>query len=561
MSTRDKRILIVIDILLFILVIYPVFQGGVIGGYDPGFHMGRIKTLASNIASGHFPNPIGFEYLDKLGYGVGFFYGNFLLYPFAILHLLGLSTYAAYILFLAFFVIMCIVGINVATQKLFQNSWTTFFSAPIYLSSYYFISLIYIRAAAGELVALAIIPWVLLSVFKMVQGETKYWIMFGISFSLLLVSHILSFLIVVVTALLILIMNLVPIFKNVKIFFSFIKGTALFLGLSAVFLLPFVEQYTVQSYNSTAVDGYGNYLIIVYSIWMKNHVFDPAQFISTNGQFLTYLLLFAILYYVFKLIWKRGHISKNKIIPQSLIIIILFASLIVSPDLLQFAVKVCKPLVLLQVITRLNVMILPLLTFLAANALGEIVHNWGKFRLPVVGVFMIALAVITVMNPIKQNMQQVKARPQHIPVGSISMGEYEPKDFMNFMIKNNFQVNPKLLETTQDIDITANNHHEAIIKVNNIKGSKTLMLPRLYYKGYQVTTKYAGKTVTKPAIKKNGLVSTKLPNNFKSGTLKVTYRNTTASKVGWFITITTLLIMLCRWILKVPRKIGPIKSV
>src|SRR5699024_10111305 len=109
---REKTILIILDIITLILVSYPIFQGGIIGGYDPGFHMARIQTLASNIASGHFPNPIGFEYLNHFGYGIGFFYGNFFIYPFAWLHLLGVSIYDSYVTYLIVFTILNIISIN-----------------------------------------------------------------------------------------------------------------------------------------------------------------------------------------------------------------------------------------------------------------------------------------------------------------------------------------------------------------------------------------------------------------------------------------------------------------
>lgn len=242
MNTREKRYLIVADIFILILAIYPIFLGAVVGGYDPGFHMGRIQTLASNISAGHFPNPIGYEYLNKFGYGVGFFYGNLFIYPFALLHLLGLSLYRSYIVYIVSFVILNIFSINFVVHKLFHNSWATIISAPIYLSSYYLYGVMYYRAAAGELVALAIIPWILLSLFKIVKGEYKYWYMLGIGFSLLLATHVLSFLITVSAAIFIFILNLKSVFKDKKIFYSYVKGAFLFLGLSAVFLFSFVEQ-------------------------------------------------------------------------------------------------------------------------------------------------------------------------------------------------------------------------------------------------------------------------------------------------------------------------------
>ncbi|AKP67797.1 hypothetical protein [Companilactobacillus ginsenosidimutans] len=558
MNTREKYLVVITDILLLALLTYPIFLGGLVGGYDPGFHMGRIQMLASNISAGHFPNPIGYEYLDKFGYGIGFFYGNFLMYPFAMLKVLGLSTYKAYIVFIFTFVALAIFSINFATQKLFHNSWATILSAPIYLTSYYFVSIIYIRAAAGELMAFALIPWILLSTFKMVQGETKYWPVFAVAFSLLLVSHVLSFLISVVTAGLIVIMNIIPVFKNRKILFSFIKGTLLFLGLSAVFLIPFVQQYTVQPYNSTAVDQYGNYLIIVYSVWMKNHVFDPTQFVQTMGLWLVILIIFALLYYLFKQIRSKSFHIKNKIIPQSFIIIAIYASLIVSPNLLQFAIKEFKPLVLLQVMTRVSVMIIPLFALLIAFALGDMIKNWGKFRLPLVAIFFAFIAIVTINNPIKSNLEQVGARKQPIPVGSISMGEYEPAAFMKYMTQHGFTVDQKFLEKNQDVDITENTHNEAVVKIDHNKSSRKVMLPRLYYKGYQVKTVYDGKSITKPAARMNGLVATKLPADFKSGKVIVTYQNTPESIAGWWITILTVVFMAVLLIWKFKKELSEI---
>ena len=519
-------------------------MGGIVGGYDPGFHMARIHTLATNISSGHFPNPIGFEYVNNFGYGVGFFYGNFFIYPFALINLLGLSTYHTYILFIFTFVILSILAINFAVNKLFHNTWATILSAPIYLSSYYIFGIIYMRAAAGELVALAIIPWILLSTFKLVKGETKYWIMFGISFSLLLVTHILSFLMVAGTAILIFIFNLIPIFKNKKIFFSFVKGTILFLGLSSVFLFSFVQQYLTQKYINTAVDANGNYLILLNSALLKNKVFDTKQFVALNGMFLVLLLIFSFGYYLYK---GKGFHFKDKIIPQSFIIILLYGSLVLSTSLLTIAVKLFKPLIMLQVITRVDMLILPLLTFVVANALGELIKNWGKFKFPVATIFLAVIAVITVMFPVKNNLDFVAGRKGPISEISVSMGEYEPIAFMDYNNANNFQVKPAFLEKAENMKIVTNNHHKAVIKVKNNHQSRIMMLPRLYYKGYQVKTSYNGKSTTTEALSKNGLVAVKLPSDFKSGTIEVTYHTTGPAKIGWIITALTLVILL--WLL------------
>lgn len=551
MNIKEKRWLIIADVLILILAIYPIFLGGIVGGYDPGFHMGRIQTLANNIAGGHFPNPIGFEYLNKFGYGIGFFYGNLFIYPFALLRMLGVSLYHTYAVYIITFVILNIISINYVVQKLFNNQWATILSAPIYLSSYYTFGVIYSRAAAGELIAFAIIPWILLSLFKIVQGEYKYWYMLGIALSLLLATHVLSFLIAVGTAVFIFIMNLIPIFKDKKIFFSFTKGALLFLGLSSVFLFSFVQQYLVQKYVDTSTNSAGRYLLFVNADWL-NQTFDTKQFVSTNGTFLVLLLLFSFVYYLYK---GRGFHFSTKIIPQAFIIILVYGMLMLSPDFLHLVVKLFKPIILLQVVTRVNVVLLPLLTFVVANALGNIISDTDKFKIPMMTGFLTGLTVITVMFPIQNNLNFVANRKSTISTLSVSMGEYEPREFFNYNTANDFKINDNFLEKSEKINIVKNNRNRVVVKVEDNNRARTVMLPRLYYKGYQVKLTYDGKTKISPASTKNGLVAANLPRNFKSGKIEVTYKMTSIAKTGWVIFILTLCYLVWEFLKKFRRQL------
>lgn len=547
MGKREKIVLTITDILLFLLIIYPIFRGGIVGGYDPGFHMGRIQTLTTNIASGHFPNPIGFEYLNKLGYGVGFFYGNFLLYPFALLHLLGLSLYRTYIVYIAAFVFLNIFSINFVTFKLFNDSWATIFSGPIYLCAYYFITVIYTRAAIGELTAFAIIPWILLSIFKIVSGKYRYWWMFAIAFSLLLVSHVLSFLITAGAAIFLCLFNLKNIFHDKKMFGAFCKGTLSFLGLSSVFLFPFVQQYLSQHFVSTAVDSSGKYLVLVYSQLMKNHFFDPSEFIAMNGLLFTILLVAAILYFLFK--------KRSKMLVQSILIICLFSSLILSTALLTLVVKLFKPMILLQVVTRVNVVVLPLGTFLIADFLSIMLKKVGKLQLPLGAVFLVVVALITLVFPIKTNLKNVAMRKGPINPLSISMGEYEPQDFQTYELGHNFRTSPKSLANEQKYQIVQNNHFQTVVKITNNEKSRTVLLPRLNYRGYRLQLNYNGKSIDRAAATKDGLVATRLPQDFKNGTVKIYYQMTTVNKAGWAVSCLTLFILIlglrtrARWLL------------
>lgn len=540
MHKREKMILVILNLITLILVSYPIFQGGIIGGYDPGFHMARIQTLASNIASSHFPNPIGFEYLNHFGYGIGFFYGNFFIYPFAWLHLLGVSVYDSYVTYLIVFIILNIVSINYVTQKLFHNVWATILSAPIYLSSYYVIGIIYFRAAAGELIALAIVPWIILFLYRIFQRQTKYWPLLAISACLLLVTHILSFLIIVNTALLLCLFNLKTILKNKNILFSLLKSAALFLGLGSSFIFSFVQQYLAQPYTDTAKIPDGRYSILVIANLM-HHNFDTKQFIAINGTFLTILLLLAAVYYLIR--WITKPYLNDFFVPQAFLIIVLYSSLILSPTLLGIAVHAFKPLALLQVITRVNIVILPLLTLLVANALGKIITNFPKVQIPFVSVFTLMIIVITITFPIKANLKTTSANKKPIVPYSTSMSEYEPKKFNEYNSANNLQVNTAFLEQKEQYQVTKNNHQRLLVSIQNNHGSRLIMLPRTYYKGYQIKLTSSDQTQLLPTLTEHGLVAAKLPKSFKNGSLEVTYRTTLFAKIGWLITILSLLFL------------------
>lgn len=296
----------------------------------------------------------------------------------------------------------------------------------------------------------------------------------------------------------------------------------------------------VQKYVNTSIDGSGKYLIILNASSMKP-VFDTKQFIAVNGTFLVLLLLFSFVYYLYK---GRGFHFPDRIIPQSFLMILVYGLLMLSPYLLHIVVHFFKPIVLLQSATRVNVVILPLLTFIVANTLGNIISNFGKLKFPTVAVLFVVIAVITVMFPIKTNLDIVAQKKGPIPTDNVSMGEYEPREFFNYNMANEFKTNDNFLGKSEKYNVIKNNHKQVLIKVEDNSHSRTIMLPRVYYKGYQVKLSYNDKSVTVPAATKNGLAAVRLPSGFKSGTITVMYKMTMAARIGWTISIISLLYII-----------------
>lgn len=529
MSKKHCYYLLINDLVILAVVAYSLFTFGVQGGYDPVFHMGRIHTLATNIASGHFPNPIGFEYLNGLGYGVGFFYSNFFLYPFALLNLLGLSRYNCYLLFICCTLIASMAAINYAVQQLFHCDLATIIAGPLYLSSYYYIGIVYLRAAAGEMLALAIMPLALLALFKVLHGEQHYWYLLAISFAMLLVAHVLSFLILVGTAMLLTLFNFRHWWLHKHILWSLCKSALLFAGLTMAFLLPFLEQYTAQKYISTTMNPGENIYSIVSDVLYLNQLFDLRQIWNLNGGLffiLTIVALILNLYY-----WKT---NTNEIIAQATGVILICSLILVSPIVLRAVVKVFRPLVLLQVITRINVVLLPLCVIVIVFAFAQLIEHWQSFQGISEFGLLLVISLITILFPIKQNLAAMQLCRAQVPNEyNISRGEYEPQDFFNYNLQQKSKVTPSWLARQEGYTIRANNHHYALIQLNHPTTAKTIMLPRLYYRGYHVQ---AGNQQL-PVTRKNGLAAVNLTTKHHFKTLKIFYQPTLLAIIGGWISM------------------------
>lgn len=547
MSQKHRYYLIISNLCIFIIITYSLFTWGVQGGYDPVFHIDRIHTLATNLSHGHFPNPIGFEYLNHFGYGLGFFYGNFCLYPFALLNILGISSYHCYLLFILCCVLAAIVAIDFLVHKLFKKDWATIVAAPLYLSSYYYIGTIYFRGAAGELLAFAITPWIFLGLLEMIKGRHHYWPLLAVSFALLLVTHILSFFILAATALILIVLNLSQLWRQRGLFLSFCKSAALFLGLSMVFILPFIEQYFAQTYLDTSKNPGENTYLVIADIANSNPFFSPSRVIHLNGGFIFTLFLLSIIWNIYQYQQQKNF---NHNLKQAYSLIFILGLFIISPLALRILVKLFPPIVFLQIINRLNVAILPLTVLVIAKFCADFISTLSIKKSPLLILFLAAISIITIMIPLRQNKQTMAPRRVSTPnyfTYSISRGEYEPQALYNYIAKHNFHIVPNSIARKGHYHILINNHQKLQLQFNKDVNSALIMCPRTYYLGYQAFQNHEKIPITS----KNGLVTLRIRHISKLETVNITYRLTKLAKLGWIIFIITLISMFSIFIKKV----------
>jgi len=166
-------------------------------GGDFEFHLYRIEGIRNGLMAGEFPVRLNAVSLNGYGMLTGIFYPDLFLYFPAVLRLVGMPILTAWKVFIA--------AVNVVTAF---ASWWAFSrylrsvrmgaeASLFYLVFLYRVFDIYVRNAAGEVLALAFLPAALLSGWMMLRRDTSYWraaVLFGTG---VLQSHVLTSLMLV----------------------------------------------------------------------------------------------------------------------------------------------------------------------------------------------------------------------------------------------------------------------------------------------------------------------------------------------------------------------------
>ena len=137
-------------------------------------------------------------------------------------------------------------------QKIFNNYKASFLATMIYLFANYHLQNVFVRAALGEVLAMTFIPLVFYAFYKLLILHEDAFILLGISFTFLIMSHLISTLLMGILFSLFIIMAIIfnrhDLFIIKKMLISILKGTLLAALLSLWYLLPMLEQMLDQTF-------------------------------------------------------------------------------------------------------------------------------------------------------------------------------------------------------------------------------------------------------------------------------------------------------------------------
>lgn len=165
-------------------------------GHDMSIHLTRIEGLKAGLQAGQFPVRMDPEIVNGKGYPFSLMYSDLLLYPAAVLRIIGFSLQQVYQLY--------VLGVTLATalvtryclKKMFGSEGIALTGTALYVLSAYRLTNVYVRAAVGEYSAMIFLPVVVYGFWRVYTqpkaGGRLAWLPLAVGFSGLLQTHLLT---------------------------------------------------------------------------------------------------------------------------------------------------------------------------------------------------------------------------------------------------------------------------------------------------------------------------------------------------------------------------------
>lgn len=219
---------------------------------DLTFHLNRTIELSKAFEEGQILPKIWPYGNNGYGYASPLFYCDLFLYPFAVLYHFNNKAIVTYKLCVFFYTFIGCLIIYYIVYKETKKKYLPYIAILLYLSSSYHLHNIFIRNALGEILAMTFIPLVLYAIYKVLVKHEECPLLLGISFSFLVMSHLISSLLYGLFFFVMIIVFVIINHKDkvliIKTFKTIIKGTIIAILLTAWYLLPMFEQLHSQTF-------------------------------------------------------------------------------------------------------------------------------------------------------------------------------------------------------------------------------------------------------------------------------------------------------------------------
>ena len=515
--------------------------------HDLTFHLNRFVGLANAFEEGQILPKI-YPYANYgFGYASPLFYCDLFLYPFGILYHFGLSAIWCYKLCVLFYTILGNIFVYLIFKKETNDRKLSLLATFLYLTCNYHLMNIFVRGALGEVLAMTFVPLVLYAIYKILVKHDDCFIFLGISFSLLVQSHLISSLLYGIfffcMIVVFIIMNRKDFSLIKKTIITIFKGTILALLLCAWYLLPMLEQMHSQTFWLSVNSQYNNISSTIQSV---GDIFNSLsyKFIPSIGAL---FILFSLGYIFVK---KNRYITT--IVVYTLVCYLIILG-IIPGELLN----------VMQFYFRLYIVIFPLTIIVSIYVLKE--FKYRNILIIISSIFLLSNVAITNIKMINDGEYYLNNNATVDEINSVTNfkynldynhdelggAEYLPyTEYMNykddslaikFIDKNNAMI---------DCIYEYDRHFTSIEFTCDNQEDLELLLPLSYYKGYKayelISEEY--KAVNISSDEKYKLIE--LDSSKGLHTYKVTYEGTFVQKITLVISSLSIIVIFAYGILK-----------
>lgn len=495
-------------LVIIVMASIPLFNNYLIRGHDIYFHLMRIEGLAQGLRAGEFPVRIQPAWYDGYGYAVSVFYSDLFLYPAALLRLLGISLQDAY----KVYVVLC----NIATAlisgysfgKIFRKREIGVFGSCLYTLSPYRLVNLYTRGALGEYTGMIFWPLLIYSCVLLLNEDRKKVqiqkgaVLMGISMAGMLQSHMLTAEIACMVLLLLVIVYCRRIFHK-EVMLAGCGAVAAALGLSAWFLIPFLdymlfERFNINSIrnNDIMIQRQGAFLSQVFAIFDNAVGQSLDSGAGTAGDFTQGVGLSLMLsVIILMLLCIRGYLKREErrnrqitITAAGLGVLMVAMSTLYFPwDRLCRISRICRYIIVkIQFPWRFTGVAVGLLAVVWCAVLNYAEREYDRRK----KVITICLAVGILLLSVGHFVIDLNQRAERIQVRSVeemdtfvaSGEEYLPVDTVLDKLKTQELYKDDCVEIS---DVVYHGTSITMHVKNTSAQQMGLELPRLYYAGYQ----------------------------------------------------------------------------
>lgn len=525
----------------------------VIPSQDLTFHLNRLAGLANAFEEGQILPKI-YPYANfGFGYATPLFYCDFFLYPFAILYHFGLSAISCFKIAIFAYTLIGTVLMFYICQKIFNNYKASFLATMIYLFANYHLQNIFVRAALGEVLAMTFIPLAFYAFYKLLILHEDAFILLGVSFTFLIMSHLISTLLMGILFSLFIIMAIIfnrhdlSIIK--KMLISILKGTLLAALLSLWYLLPMLEQMLDQTFWLSINKNYNN---IASTMQSPLDILKPLALMSLSGFDIVKDANIGI--FTLLLILPYSFLRKNKYINVLLITVFIIYLLIIG------IIPTIPLLEIIQFNFRFYLLLYPLGAFIIAYNFKE----WGRDKLTIIiSLCFLGFSIFNIVhlnNELKTGDYFLLNNAALEDINNIEASEDDGLDYdrdelggaeyLPYTVNMNYKTENNSIKTIDhngnkvDYDWDYERNFTTIIYQYADDEKRELLFPLSYYKGYKAYELIEGKKVNIPIYNYDLYKLVSINAEAGKHIYMITYEGTLIQKLSLSISALTVIILL-----------------